>query len=217
MSSMKRVLRVVGLAFVPATVLLACSSLLGDLTVGAASPEGEAGLDGASPDGSSGGDSSGDANAPADGSTPPGSLLADAITVAAGRSHTCAINAAGDVLCWGANAAGQLGVPVTQRLRSSVPVKVDLGGSKAIAVAAGGAHTCAILADGRIKCWGANDRGQLGRGSLVATGAPDYVPAPTANATLWTTAEVITAGASFTCAGMKGGDFGGVPARHFFC
>lgn len=168
-------------------------------------------VDGTAGDGGGGGNDGGgnDSSAP-----PP--LLVDAVTVAAGRSHTCAINAAQEVLCWGSNGSGQLGVPTAQVPRTSIPVKVDIGG-KATAIATGGAHTCAILTDGKIKCWGSNERGQLGRGTLVPTGGVDVVSPPPLNVGLWTTAEVITAGASFTCAGMTQGNFGGLPDRRFFC
>jgi len=143
-------------------------------------------------------------------------VLEDAVSVSAGRAHTCVVTAAQDVLCWGANGVGQLGVPTAQVARSSVPVKVELG-AKATSVAAGGNHSCAILTDGSLRCWGSNERGQLGRGTLVATGGVGPVTPPTKNAAAWTTAEVITAGASFTCVGMRAGDLGGIPGRRFFC
>jgi alpha-tubulin suppressor-like RCC1 family protein len=36
-----------------------------------------------------------------------------------------------------------------------------------IGVAAGDQHTCALLNDRRVRCWGQNDRGQLGDGTVV--------------------------------------------------
>jgi alpha-tubulin suppressor-like RCC1 family protein len=45
------------------------------------------------------------------------------------------------------------------------PNSVDLGsGRTATAIAAGNHHTCAILDNASIKCWGANEAGQLGLG-----------------------------------------------------
>jgi len=46
------------------------------------------------------------------------------------------------------------------------------GCCRAEAVAAGGEFSCAILDDGRVRCWGANDRGQLGDGSTLFRPVP---------------------------------------------
>lgn len=44
-------------------------------------------------------------------------------------------------------------------------VAVDLGeGRTALAVKAGDYHNCALLDNNRVKCWGSNDKGQLGLG-----------------------------------------------------
>ena len=194
-------------AFATGSALLACTAILGDFSTATDAPtDGGPTTDAPVLPGN-------DAGVDADASVP---LLDDAVMVTSGRSHTCVIDAAQDVLCWGANSSGQLGVPIAQVGRSSVPVRVDIGG-KAIAIAAGGAHTCAILADGKIVCWGANDRGQLGRGTLVPTGDVKPVSPPDANVTLWKAAEVITAGTSFTCAGVTEGSANGLPDRRFFC
>jgi hypothetical protein len=210
--------RSVILAVAPTLALVACSSLLGDYTVSPGGLEDAGGpgtgTEASSEAGNVGPDGGGGADG--EGGVPILPRLGNAVSVAAGRTHTCAITAAQDVLCWGSNGAGQLGVPIAQVARTSFPVMVDLGG-KATAIAAGGAHTCAILTDGKIKCWGGNERGQLGRGTLVPTGSVDLVSPPTKNVGLWTTAEVITAGASFTCAGMNEGSANGLPDRRFFC
>ena len=57
------------------------------------------------------------------------------------------------------------------------------GCCRASAVAAGGEFGCAIVDDGRVRCWGANDRGQLGDGSTLFRPVPgDVVGLPAAPA-----------------------------------
>lgn len=95
----------------------------------------------------------------------------DAVDVASGVSHSCAIKKGGSVVCWGLNFFGQLGDGTTQR--SSSPVAVGaLNG--AVALAAGTSFTCALLQGGTVSCWGANYSGQLGDGTKVdrSTAAP---------------------------------------------
>jgi len=57
------------------------------------------------------------------------------------------------------------------------------GCCRASAVAAGGEFGCALVDDGRVRCWGANDRGQLGDGSTLFRPVPgDVVGLPAAPA-----------------------------------
>lgn len=46
------------------------------------------------------------------------------------------------------------------------------GSLRFVALAAGGRHTCGITTDSAAWCWGANDDGELGDGSLSASPAP---------------------------------------------
>lgn len=92
---------------------------------------------------------------------------------AAGRAHTCAVNASGNPAapeCFGADNAGQLG-------GAGPLADVSLlAPFTATAVSAGGDHTCVLTGDGGIQCWGANDRGQLGNGQTGGSAsAPAYV------------------------------------------
>ena len=90
--------------------------------------------------------------------------------VSSGSSHSCAVITGGAVRCWGKAARGRLGNGTSGQANfSSVPVNVcsdqSCDGSlltDIVHVVAGGEHTCAITAEGNIKCWGANDVGQLG-------------------------------------------------------
>jgi len=97
--------------------------------------------------------------------------LTDAVALASGVSHSCAIRRGGTVVCWGLNTFGQLGDGTTNR--SSSPVAVQ-GVTNAIGIAAGTSFTCALVAGGTVMCWGANYAGQLGDNTKVdrPTAAP---------------------------------------------
>ena len=85
------------------------------------------------------------------------------VAVSAGGAHTCAILDNASLWCWGYGDTGQLGYGLTTDQPS--PTWVDLGaGRTAVAVDAGRQHTCVILENGDVKCWGADDYGQLGYG-----------------------------------------------------
>jgi alpha-tubulin suppressor-like RCC1 family protein len=87
------------------------------------------------------------------------------VAVAAGDRHTCAVTAAGAVMCWGANASGQLGDGTTSD--RAVPVLAMTGlGARATAVTAGGQHTCAVTDGGAARCWGDSSNGALGDGTV---------------------------------------------------
>ena len=92
-------------------------------------------------------------------------VAVDAIAVAAGGSHTCAIVRGGGVRCWGNDSTGQLGDGAPEPLALS-PVEAA-GLPPAIALAAGGDFTCALVEDGGVWCWGANEFGQLGDGTQM--------------------------------------------------
>ena len=89
--------------------------------------------------------------------------LSGAVQVAAGDNHTCALVRGGAVWCWGKQEQGQVGNGHRAREPVTSPSMVA-GITNAVQVAAGEAHTCALLADGTVRCWGQNDRGQLGSG-----------------------------------------------------
>ena len=92
-----------------------------------------------------------------------------ATAITAGGSHTCAILADKSVKCWGANDYGQIGGGTQNEGRtlilSGTEGKPLSDGEKATVITAGRWHTCAILTDKSVKCWGANDYGQIGGGT----------------------------------------------------
>ncbi len=89
-------------------------------------------------------------------------------------THGCAV-VNGAVKCWGLNAQGQLGdgTTATRLAPVAVPVvdpallppAVPLSWN-ATTVATGYRHTCVIATSGGVSCWGLNDNGQLGDGSV---------------------------------------------------
>jgi len=96
--------------------------------------------------------------------------LAGATAIAAGDGYSCALLIDGTVTCWGRNDWGQLGdgSPTAVRSdanRSSSARTIQVrDASRVTAIAAGDEHACALLSSGRVKCWGANNSGQLGHG-----------------------------------------------------
>ena len=85
------------------------------------------------------------------------------LRIATGDDHTCAVlgaegATAGNVWCSGANESGQLGDPTAWGREYHLRASTLTG---AVDVAAGPSHTCAVVgADRRVRCVGANDRGQ---------------------------------------------------------
>jgi alpha-tubulin suppressor-like RCC1 family protein len=73
--------------------------------------------------------------------------------------HTCAIDDAARLWCWGANSQGQLGLG--DRDLRDVPSEVPLGGV-ARDVSTGALHTCAVRGDGTLWCWGESANSRLG-------------------------------------------------------
>jgi len=79
----------------------------------------------------------------------------DGLALAAGEYFGCVIRSDRA----GLNDAGQIGDGTTMNRLDTVPV---LGLTGVTAVAAGYKHACAVVAGGAVRCWGLNDRRQLG-------------------------------------------------------
>jgi alpha-tubulin suppressor-like RCC1 family protein len=79
--------------------------------------------------------------------------------------------AASRPLAWGYNDKGQLGNGGTASatLATAVSTSGVLAGKTILAVAMGGSHSLALCADGTLAAWGANNNGQLGNNSSMAS------------------------------------------------
>ena len=140
---------------------------------------------------------------PGAGSPIPASLVAlgqQALAVTAGNAHTCALLADASVRCWGADLNGQLGDGSPDDGSSTPSTPVALGGP-AVAVSAGGTSTCALLADGTVRCWGADDLGQLGDGGPI----PGSAKATPATVALGQPALAVSVGDDHACALLADG------------
>lgn len=84
--------------------------------------------------------------------------------IAAGAFHLCALLDDGRVACTGQNDDGELGTG-DDKPPKVLPV-IAAGVVDAAQVTAGDGFSCARLKSGQVQCWGRNDRGQLGTGSV---------------------------------------------------
>lgn len=99
-------------------------------------------------------------------------ITSGAITIAAGGEHTCAVLSSGSAKCWGSGAYGQMGDNVGTWQDRSTPA-TPLGLSSGVAnIAVGATYTCAVLSSGSAKCWGYNQFGQIGDGSVTKRTTP---------------------------------------------
>jgi len=120
-------------------------------------------------------------------------LQNDVIAVRAGYGHTCALTGGGSIKCWGANSDGQLGDGTNIARLTPVTVKGFENGATALTL--GFEHTCAITSAGGVRCWGRNDQGQIGDGTISYGGrGPVDVIGLDGNAT------ALAAGVWHTCA-----------------
>eukprot|EP01083_Nonionella_stella_P316770 1150324_1 len=95
----------------------------------------------------------------------------NAVSIAAGGYHTCALSSSNAMKCWGSNQCAQLGLgDFNERGNAAGEMgdnlsEIDLGPNFiAIQMAAGLYHTCALSKAQTVKCWGCNTHGELGYG-----------------------------------------------------
>lgn len=96
------------------------------------------------------------------------------LDITAGSAHTCAeivdeFQLTTEIVCWGLNAAGQLGYGNTLNVGDNkvlidlVPRLIGFDGPDVGTITAGGIHNCLLEnGGGRIACWGNGAQGQLG-------------------------------------------------------
>ena len=134
--------------------------------------------------------------------------------VALGYEHTCALLDDFSVKCWGRNQHGQAGRGASDPRYSRAGAAVQLGTSSdgltltAQSIATGNNHSCAITDGGGVKCWGLNDKGQLGIGNTDNKGRGNTdmsADLPFVNLGAGRTATMLAAGMQHTCALLDDG------------
>ncbi|MBU1241356.1 hypothetical protein KKF84_20945 [Myxococcota bacterium] len=91
--------------------------------------------------------------------------------VRSNNSNSCALTTAGEVYCWGGNSIGELGIGSPSPTRSATPLTIDATGVFTD-LGAGAGHFCAVKDDGTLWCWGFNNYGQLGDGTVTTSFGP---------------------------------------------
>jgi alpha-tubulin suppressor-like RCC1 family protein len=112
--------------------------------------------------------------------------VTNAVEVAAGQAHSCALRRNGEVVCWGAPLmGGPNGRPVS-------------GLRDAVHIAAGETFSCAARASGEVVCWGTASRGRLGNGAATERPTPVEVPGVE-------DATKVALGSAYSCALTRAG------------
>ena len=79
--------------------------------------------------------------------------------------HMCGVTAAGVGYCWGQDADyGELGTG-TPGVDEATPALVT-GGHSWVYIGAGGQYSCGLRTDGTVYCWGRENNGELGTGTI---------------------------------------------------
>lgn len=122
--------------------------------------------------------------------------IANAVSVTAGQSSTCALLDDGTIKCWGGNFTGLVGDGTDTQRASPVAVQ---GISNATSVSTSQFNTCATLNSGSVKCWGSNYAGQLGAGN---SGKEVFLPVAVKDIS---TATEVDVGGNFVCVRLLDG------------
>jgi alpha-tubulin suppressor-like RCC1 family protein len=117
----------------------------------------------------------------------------NAVDIAAGDGHSLAVLSDGTARGWGSNGYGETGLgspTLSGCFCQSTPVTVT-GVSGAVEVAAGYGHSLALLANGTVRGWGDNENGEVGNGTISASGCA-CIASPTEVVGLSGVAEIAT-------------------------
>jgi alpha-tubulin suppressor-like RCC1 family protein/ABC-type uncharacterized transport system auxiliary subunit len=89
--------------------------------------------------------------------------------IAAGAYHSLAVRGGNEVMAWGRNDIGQLGIGISGENKGKTFPNLVNGMEKIVDLAAGENHSLALSNDGNVWAWGNNSHGQLGIGGFDIT------------------------------------------------
>ncbi|MGE0870603.1 MAG: RCC1 domain-containing protein [Kofleriaceae bacterium] len=134
------------------------------------------------------------------------------ISVAAGHpQHTCMVDPTGHAWCAGWSFRMRLGTgahshedDIPESYPTPQAVLVEHGGAQldGVAQVAASSASCALMIDGSVRCWGANNHGQLGTG----IGTPHPLPVVNEDGSPLTDVVELTTGWAHTCARTSSGN-----------
>ena len=135
------------------------------------------------------------------GLTTPTSTLSKIASIDVGDLTACAVGVDGKAWCWGSNDYGQLGTGDVAQ--GAVPRRTAEGYAfSKISVSTGGAYACGITTVGQAYCWGNQEGGRLGDGTMAPSGQFVTAPVPVSGGHTFTD---IAAGGDHACAIATGG------------
>ena len=139
------------------------------------------------------------------------------VQVAAGAGHTLMVTSSGQLLAFGGNEAGQLGIAPAGATPTPTPAPVTLPGQigTVAQVAAGGSFSLAVTSSGQLYAFGSNQYGQLGNttnnGALTPNPTPTLVTLPG----LIGTAKQVSAGQAHSLVLTSSGQLYAFGHNHF--
>jgi alpha-tubulin suppressor-like RCC1 family protein len=134
-----------------------------------------------------------------------------ATSISVGVGFSCSRLNDGEVVCWGDNGSGQLGLGNANTIGDdetpSPSGLVSLGTTSVTSIVTGSQHTCVLLGGtAGMKCWGTNAKGQLGYGDKTTRGISNQpVGLPAISLPSGVTASSIYLGISDTCVLLSDG------------
>ncbi len=122
-----------------------------------------------------------------------------AAQVCAGDAFACYREAGGKVFCWGRNDVFQVKPTAGNAATPTMLIGTD-GANAASQLVCGSRHVCTIVkGNNQVRCWGANDVGQLGRSTTLVQTTSDTVKTQTGTPLTGDATSVLIGGGEATC------------------